>query len=153
MKLRNTLLAAVALLAVTSALAQSNGEIFDAAAVLVPGMALQRGGVVQMGNYQTGLLQSGDVIYTANDATGMFHILTSDGSVIGINPATTLAIDGGRTGFDVFQVENGYARVLGNVNDGYPMPPEFSGFTPLRLGPVVVPGWGTRYESPSLVVI
>ena len=154
MKRMRTLYAAGAILAATGAMAQSNGRPFDAAVVLTPGMTLQRGGVTVTGTNQNGLLQDGDVIYTDNYATGPFHILTSDGSVIGVYGATTLAIDGRRVGFDVFQVVNGSAQILGNVNNGYPMPPEFQAWMPFRVGPVTVqPGWGSSYLSPSLVVL
>lgn len=118
--------------------AQSDGGRFDAAVVLTPGMALQRGQAHVVGGYQSALLQHGDVIRTDNWMRGSYHILTSDGTVIGIASASTVAIDARQIGFDVFRVLSGSANILGNVNNGYPMPLELRMYRPFRTGNVTI---------------
>jgi hypothetical protein len=121
------------------AMAQSDGRPFDAFVVLTPGMRLERGQALFTGGYQSGMLQHGDLIHTdPMGFSGAYRILTSDGSVIGIGGNATVAIDGRQIGFDVFRVLRGSARILGNVNAGYPMPLEFRSLTPFRTGNVIV---------------
>jgi hypothetical protein len=138
MRTQRTLFGIGAVLAASIATAQSDGGMFDAAVVLTPGMALQRGAVIVTGGYQNGLLRHGDVIRTDDMSFGPHHILTSDGTVIGMGSDTTIVIDGRRIGFDVFRVMNGSANILGNVNMGYPMPFEFRRLLPFRAGSVTV---------------
>ena len=138
MKSLRMLLAASTVAAASMAMAQSDGGRFDAAVVLTPGMTLQRGAVFATGGFQSAMLRHGDVITTDRWMSGNYHILTSDGTVIGMAPGATIAIDGRRIGFDVFRVMRGSADILGNVNGGYPMPLEFRQFMPFRFGNVTV---------------
>ena len=151
MRTRAILAGLATFLAAASSVAQSDGGRFDAAVVLTPGMTLERGAVIVTGGYQSGLLRHGDVIYTDNLLTGRYHILTTDGTVIGLNGGTTMVIDGRRNGFDVFQVVRGWAGILGNVNRGYPMPLEFAAVTPIRVGRVIFPSDPDPFVEPITV--
>ena len=75
---------------------------------------------------------------TDNITAGAHYIVTTDGTVIGMSPATTIAIDGRQIGFDVFHVIRGSANIIGNVNDGFPLPSELSASLPLRFGNITV---------------
>jgi len=138
MKSLKTLWAVSTVAVMSMAMAQSDGGRFDAAVVLTPGMTLQRGAVFMTGGFQSAMLRHGDVVSTDRWMSGSYHILTSDGTVIGMAPGATVAIDGRRIGFDVFRVMSGFADILGNVNNGYPMPLEFRRFMPFRFGNVTV---------------
>ena len=138
MKNLRTLYGALAVSMASLSIAQSDGGPFDAAVVLTPGMALQRGQVHVTGGFQSTLLRHGDVIRTDNWMSGNYHVLTSDGTVIGMAQATTVVIDGRQIGFDVFRVASGSANILGNVNNGYPLPLEFRQFMPFRTGNVTI---------------
>jgi len=138
MKLIKTALTVSTVIAASFTLAQSDGGRFDAAVVLTPGMTLQRGVVSMTRGFQSALLRHGDTVRTDSWMSGSYHILTSDGTVIGMTPGTAVVIDGRRIGFDVFRVMNGSANILGNVNNGYPMPIEFRRFMPFRFGNVTV---------------
>ena len=152
MKAKRTLIGIVALLSVCFASAQSDGGRFDAAVVLTPGMTLKRGAVFMTGGYQNTLLTHGDTLQTDSWMSGSYYILTSDGTVIGMARGTTMVIDGRRIGFDVFRVMDGSAAILGNINNGYPMPPEFRRLLPFRYGNVIVHPNPDSFEYPIFAV-
>jgi hypothetical protein len=97
---------------------QSDGRMFDAEVQLIPGISLERNGQIANGDYLFYTLQDGDVIRTDPTFTGPFMILTSDGSRIAVNSGATIVIQARRTGFDVFQVTQGYAEVAYYGNSG-----------------------------------
>lgn len=152
MKTQRTLFSIATVLAAGIAMGQSDGGPFDAAVVLTPGMTLQRGAIFMTGGYQNTLLRHGDVIKSDPWISSSYHILTSDGTVIGMAPGATIVIDGRRIGFDVFRVMDGSATILGNINNGYPMPLEFRRLLPFRTGNVIVYPDPDPFEYPVFAV-
>jgi hypothetical protein len=138
MKALKTLPSIAAFCVAAAAVAQTDGRPFDAAVVPSANLLLERNGVLLNTGFQMHLLQHGDVIYTRNRTTGPYHVLTSDGTVIGLTGGTTLAIDGRQIGFDVFRVVAGGASILGNINDGYALPREFRNPGPITVGGVII---------------
>lgn len=129
------------------AMAQSDGRSFDAAVYLVPGMTVERNGVIYGGDYSQGLLQNGDVVRTDNMG-GTYQILTSDGSVIDLSSNAEVTIAGGLRGFDVFQVSNGSYAVSGNAYDGYPINSYFQSLLTTRVNNTAVQN-GAPYVNNS----
>ncbi len=115
--LKRTILTLSATALMSLSMAQSDGRSFDAAVELVPGMTVERAGVIYGGDYSKGLLQNGDIVRTDAQA-GNYTIVTSDGSVITLSPNTELMIAGGLKGYDVFQVNQGSASLSGNAYNG-----------------------------------
>lgn len=111
-----------------AAYSQSDGRTFDAAAVLVPGMTVERNNVIYGGDYTSGLLQNGDIVRTENLQGDPFYILTSDGSVISVAPHSEIFIAGGNVGYDVFQTNSGSTAVVGNAATNFTLPTYFNNY-------------------------
>lgn len=164
--LKRTLLAISAATMISAANAQSDGRDFDAAIVMVPGLTVERNGVIYGGDWTSGLLQAGDIVRSDQNQGSPFQILTSDGSVVGINPNSEILMDGSQAGWNVFQVTRGAANVVGNVHDGYRLSSYFAPFinqlprnianvTPSAVTPGYVPSAGgySQYISPYSNVV
>lgn len=120
--LKRTILTLSTAALMSLSMAQSDGRSFDAAVELVPGMTVERSGVIYGGDYSKGLLQNGDIVRTDAQA-GNYTIVTSDGSVITLSSNTELTIAGGLKGYDVFQVNQGSAVLSGNAYNGVTVSP------------------------------
>lgn len=122
--LKRTILTLSTAALMSLSMAQSDGRSFDAAVELVPGMTVERAGVIYGGDHSKGLLQNGDIVRTDAQA-GNYTIVTSDGSVITLSSNTVLTIAGGLKGYDVFQVNQGSAVLSGNAYNGVTVSPYF----------------------------
>jgi len=156
--MKRTLLSISAAALMTAAYSQSDGRTFDAAVVLVPGMTVERNGVVYGGDYTSGLLQHGDILRTDNMQGDPFYILTSDGSVLSISPFAEISIAGDLRGYDVFQVSRGSANVAGNASTNFTLPNYYDRYVSMvsrnvataiaNSAPAYVPGYSNYVSAP-----
>ncbi len=148
--MKRTLLSISAAALMASAYTQSDGRSFDAAVVMVPGMTVERNGVIYGGDYTNSLLQNGDILRTDLNEGDAFHVVTSDGSVLGLGPNSEININGNLTGFSVFQVNRGSANVVGNVADGYVLPSYYSRFASMVARNIAAPAQANQ-AAPAYV--
>lgn len=146
--MKRTLLSISAATLMATAYSQSDGRSFDAAVVMVPGMTIERSGVIYGGDYTNSLLQHGDILRTDMNQGDPFYVLTSDGSVINLAPNAEINIDGNMNGFNVFQVMRGSTQVVGNVADGYNLPNYFSRYVSMVARNVAAPTYSSATETP-----